>query len=384
MFLHLFYYRLKKILHTKEELFWILFFPIILGTMFYFAFGNINNNTVTFHTIPIAYVEKSESQNTYFNQLLTALSNEGENSLLKVTKTSEKKANELLEKNKVTAIITNEGTNPNTFESKLSLVVNNNGIHESIIKSILDQYLQKEASLQNIAKEDPDALTKSIMSLAIEKNFLKDIQFSNGTMDVFVWYFFSLLAMVCMYGGFSGVSGAIDLKAKFSALGARRGVSPTHHMKLILADFSATVLLQFLSCIVCLFYLIVILNINFGTQYFFILLTCLVGCIIGVSIGWIIGAVGKIHPNTKMGISVAVSMFSCFFSGLMIVNMKDILAKNAPIVNHINPATLLCDAFYSLNIYDNYERFTINIVSLLIIATILCFGSYIATRKDTM
>lgn len=383
MFLHLFYYRLKKILRTKEELFWCIIFPILLGTMFYLAFSNITNSTENFNIIPVAYVEEEGCQSSYFNQLLDSLSNEGENQLLTVNKTSIKKAEKLLKDGKVDGIIINQ-TATDSAQSKLSLSVKENGINQSILKSVLDQYLQKEASLQTIGKEHPEALPQALMSLATQRNFLKETQFTSGTTDLMTWYFFALLAMNCMYGCFSGVSGAVALKAKASILGARRSISPTHYLKIILADFSATVIVQFLSSILCLAYLIFILDINFGNKYGLISLTCLVGCIIGVSIGWLIGSITRLRLNTKLGIATSVSMISCFLSGLMVVNMKDIVSQYAPIVNRINPATLLCEAFYSLNIYNTYERFTVNIISLLLMAAILCFGSYLAIRKDTM
>ena len=37
MFWHEFVYEIRRLLRQKEELFWMLMFPVILGTLFYFA-----------------------------------------------------------------------------------------------------------------------------------------------------------------------------------------------------------------------------------------------------------------------------------------------------------------------------------------------------------
>lgn len=388
MFIHLFYYRLKKIFRSKVEIFWMFLFPIILGTMFYFAFGNLYESTEIFNVIPVAYVDETDTEQPYFDAFLDAVSAEGDNQLLVVSKTTKEEAVTMLENKDVTGIIYHYPPEANAASSNLSLSISENGIEQSILKAVLDQYLQTEATIQTMITEKPEMQLQAVLqvlnSISDDRSFLKEIQYSSGTMDIYCWYFFALLAMNCMYGCFAGVTGSISLKAKTSSLGARRSVSPTNRMKMILADYFATVLVQFLSCSICLAYLIFVLGINFGNKYALILLTCFIGCMIGVSIGWLIGSIGKMQENTKISMSTGVSMISCFLSGLMVANMKDILEQYAPIVNKINPATLLCDAFYSLNIYDTYERFTTNLITLLIMAVILCFCSFLAIRKDSI
>ena len=44
--------------------------------------------------------------------------------------------------------------------------------------------------------------------------------------------------------------------------------------------------------------------------------------------------------------------------------IKGVIEKAAPIVNDISPAALITDAFYALNVYDTYERFFVDVLSL--------------------
>jgi predicted Zn-dependent peptidase len=62
MFLHILKYNFISALRVKQLNFWILIFPIILGTLFNIAFSGIMDSE-KFKTIPVAIVEKSENKN---------------------------------------------------------------------------------------------------------------------------------------------------------------------------------------------------------------------------------------------------------------------------------------------------------------------------------
>ena len=74
MFLHVFKYRLKALFHQKDEFFWNLIFPLILGTCFFAAFSNITKSAETFNTIPVAVVLEDSTKETYFKEMMDGLS----------------------------------------------------------------------------------------------------------------------------------------------------------------------------------------------------------------------------------------------------------------------------------------------------------------------
>ena len=75
-------------------------------------------------------------------------------------------------------------------------------------------------------------------------------------------------------------------------------------------------------------------------------------------------------------------MAGCFLSGMMGISMKYVIDKNVPIINMLNPAALITDGFYSLYRYDTLNRYWINIISLLIITSILILISIKALRRN--
>ena len=72
MFFHIYRYRLKALFHQKEEFFWNLIFPLILGTCFFAAFGKITERTEGFSTIPVAVVLEQTQDDDYFKFLTSS------------------------------------------------------------------------------------------------------------------------------------------------------------------------------------------------------------------------------------------------------------------------------------------------------------------------
>ena len=84
MFWHNLKYELLSGFRVKSFIFWLMIWPMVLGTLFKVAFGNVYNNEVKFESIPTAVVEESENQ--VFRQVIDSM--EGSNEpLLDVTYT---------------------------------------------------------------------------------------------------------------------------------------------------------------------------------------------------------------------------------------------------------------------------------------------------------
>ena len=102
---------------------------------------------------------------------------------------------------------------------------------------------------------------------------------------------------------------------------------------------------------------------------------------IGIALGQFTGSISRGNTNGQIAISTGVSLVCCFCSGLMIGDMKNRIESFAPILNRINPAALISDAFYSLTVYDDLQRYIQCIISICLIAAILIFTSYHALRR---
>ena len=368
--LHLIKYNLLVKLKNFSSTFWPLIFPILLGTMFYFAFGNIDDSD--FQTVPVAVVQE-EQKDTLFLMYLDQIENNS-SSLLSVTELSSSEAYDKLEKEEVAGIY--------FIGKQPSLTVASNGIQESILQSVLSSYETGKATIQDIARNHPEGLLNGIRQMLNTENTLSSVSLGGRTINGNVQFFYALIAMGCLYGCFIGFGSAVSIQANITPLAARRCVTPTHKLKLILSEQIASFLLGYLDVIVLLLFLRYVLKLDFQGQMGRMLLISFFGSLIGVSMGIFIGSLGKIRESVKIGIILGFSMVSSFLAGLMNNTMKDLVEKNAPIINRINPASLISDAFYCINVYDDMARYYRNLITLAVMSIVLAAASFFIIRRE--
>ena len=94
--LHLLKYSFLSKVRNFNIIFWPLVFPLMLGTFFYFAFGNINE--ADFQTVPVAVV-KEDSADPFFMTYLDEVKKSSPD-LLKAEEMPEKEALEALQDKK--------------------------------------------------------------------------------------------------------------------------------------------------------------------------------------------------------------------------------------------------------------------------------------------
>ncbi len=92
--IHLITYNLRIKLRNFSMVFWPLVFPLILGTFFFFAFGNISE--ADFETVSVAVV-KPETSNPLFLGFLNQIENNTDD-LISVSEMPEQKASGRSEK----------------------------------------------------------------------------------------------------------------------------------------------------------------------------------------------------------------------------------------------------------------------------------------------
>ena len=73
-------------------------------------------------------------------------------------------------------------------------------------------------------------------------------------------------------------------------------------------------------------------------------------------------------------------MLMSFLAGMMVPEMKVIIAEELPVINKINPVSVVTDAVYSLYYYDSMARFNKDIVNLLIITVVFVVASLFFMR----
>lgn len=372
MFRHVFAYRLKYLLRNREMVFWTLLFPVLLSVFFSLAFANLYT-AETFRKIPIAVVDnEAYRSDTVLRSVLVAASS-GEDALFSLSAVSLDKAREMLKSNTVAGYVDAQGG--------LHAVVAASGLNQTVLKAFLDGYLQMSKTAQTILKQNPTAaFTGLIRDLGAQGSYTRPLS-GMPKPETLLAYFYALLAMTCMYGSFFGAQEVMDIQANLSMQGARVSVAPVHKLKVFLAGLSAAMLIQYCEMLIVIAFLRFALGVDFGSQTGYVLLLSFVGSLMGITFGAAVAAIGRKSEGATTGILVSVSMILSFFSGLMFVEMKYIVAKAFPLASYINPATLVADGFYALYYYADHSRFWLNVALMAAFSVLFCGLIYRAIRR---
>lgn len=376
MLFHNFYYALKGILRERTSAFWSAIFPFLLGTMFFVSFGNAMENAEKYHEIPVGFVEVSDKDNkesAYFLEILESLKDEEGTKMFEISEVSEKEAKEKLEDGKLDGYY--------LVEDGISLVIAENGTNQTILNIFLEQYQQRSAMVMEVLKSNPAKLEALMKTMEEDLSYYKEVNQTKGNMDPMSQYFYALIAMSCLFGSNLSLERATRLQANVSALGARRGVAPVKKATVIMAEFMSCLLIQCVIGVALIGYLKGICGIDLGDKTGYMILTVFVGSAFGIALGFTIGSIGNISEGARNGILLSITLGLSFLSGLMIHVIKQWLEDHIPVINRINPATLITDALYSLNVYETMDRYWTNMITLILMTAALCVASILMVRR---
>lgn len=369
MFWHVFKYGVKSVVRAKEILFWSFIFPFALSTFMYLAFGDIFETTEKFHAIPTAIV----SESPVLKQVFSALGEQGEKQVIEPYRVDEDEAERLLADGTVKGIV---------YGTDLHLKVKESGMDETILKMILQQVLQNGAAVGDVAAAHPERMQQVVESLGSEVRYCIRKSCSSGNQDNVVNYFYAIFAMTCLFGAFASCDRVCKIQADVCALGQRRGVTPTPKMTIIFTEFLVSECLQFIVVSLLFVYMKFILKIDVGDKYAAIMLLLLLGSSLGTMIGVLVGSLSRISEGMKIGILVGGSLLCSACSDLMASGVRNLIEQHVPVINDINPAALICDSFYALNVYDTYGRFMENMAVLAAMTLILGVVSFLMVRRS--
>ena len=415
MFLHNLKYNFKILTHNKPLLFWNFIFIIAMSIFFRLTFSNVYN-TETFSTLNIAVVKNDEYQkDQYFSH---AISNLEKTNLSGSTIDSEKdttnpqkllqisyvnttkEADALLENKQVIGTIEIKNLQP-------ILKFKSTGIRETILKKIIEELLDKRTLYNNLLSEIQPQITQQIKQSIknpnkvdfkqiesqinqsinskikeLNQNILSFNSIFSKKLDYTIIEYFTLIAMSCFSSAYFSIFLISSILANMSEHGKRISVSPVKKRTLVLSSmFSAFITHLILLCLIFSFN-IFILKVDYGQNLPEIIFISILGSIAGISFGLLIGSLIKTSYEIKINLTTFFQLFCCFLSGMMGPSIKYLVDTNFPLINHLNPANMIVDGLYSLQIYDNLNRYNFNIISLILFSAFCLIISVIVIRKQ--
>lgn len=364
-------------LREKSNIFWTLLFPLLLATLFHFTLGGlIGQNEL--ESLSAAYVSEnsgktdlkaSDAETDPFLEYLESL----DHTLMELRIMTDAEAREALKNDEILGIF---------YGGERKLVIGENSVYTSILSQLLDIYEKNETLVTRIAREHPEHLSDVLSTLEDYQSCTKTITFGGKSLDYVQNYFFALIAMTCLYGSFMGMYNSVGVQANTSALGARLAAGCVKRYKTITASLLSAWLSSFLEVVLLLLYMDMILgDIHLSGQTGKILAVCAAATFYSSGLGMLIGTAGRWSESMKNAIVISVSMACSFAADLMLSGVKGFIEKHAPLINRINPGALTTDAFYSVLVYNDTEKYFRSLILLILFGLLLSGAAVLFMRR---
>ena len=378
MFYHNFKYTLKVLLRNKGLLFWTFAFPILLGLLFNMAFKDIESKEA-FDVIDIAIVENAYFENDLvFKESFKALSSDDSNKIFNITYTDLEDAKKILDEEKITGYLTLTGTGVN-------ITVTSSGTEETILRYVTEEIeSEKEIIYSFLTSETMEGNNNFAeeISKIMANTEAKINNISNKNLGYTMIEYYTLIAMAALYGGTISMNATNYKLANMNPVGKRTAISPVSKRKMILGSLLASYIVQLIGLSLLFIFTIFVMKVDYGNNLPLVILLGLIGSLAGLSLGIMISSLFKTNENNKDGILISITMLWCFLSGMMGITMKYVVDKYVPILNKINPASMMTDGLYALYYYETKERYFFDIISLLVFSFIMIIISYRSLRRQ--
>ncbi|MCL2445125.1 ABC transporter permease [Candidatus Saccharibacteria bacterium] len=352
-------------------IFWTLLFPIALATFFQLAFSGMMDAT-RFDPISVAVVEVGGADEM-FAETIRALS-AGDNRIFELMDVKDEAAAvELLQEGEIVGFF--------LVGEVIEVVVRHSGISATIMQNVVDSYYQTGSVVAGILEFNPGALNMELVAgIHTGESVFQDVGDSEDA-DFTLIMFYALIGMVCLFAAFFGLSVVTETEANLSKKAARMSVSGTHKMVGLVVGLISSFVVAYAEMLILLAFMVFVLGVSFGSQVGWILVLSAVGILAGIAMGMVIGAATKWSDNAKYALVSNMSVVSAFLAGMMLWQMRYVIEAHAPIVNRINPATLITDALYSLYFFDSMDRYFANLMNLILITGVFVLIAYVFVRR---
>lgn len=381
MFWHNYKYAFKTLLKNRALVFWTLAFPFILAILFNLAFARLHDYDV-FEAIDVAVVNDAEYEKaTVFSEAIKSVS-EGDKRVFNTQYIDAAKASELLEDNKIVGYIYIEKDVPH-------VKVNGNGSSETVLQMTVEQIAQSSKMIEDIAMTDIYRRAGQTVNIEeVYRNAVKivaetepNIKDDSHVMNVVSVEFYTLIAMACMQGAMLSVEMMNRCMPNISNRGKRVAVAPTRKSTIVLSNILAGYTMLLAAVVALILFTRYILGIEYGSDMRLIILLAAVGSLAATTMGMLLSVALKTNESAKNVIVLIVTMVGCLFAG-MFGGQKGLFDAAMPLINKISPVGMITDGYYSLLYYDDPARFTMNVVSLLIVAGVFFALSIRSLRRQ--
>ncbi|WP_419030188.1 ABC transporter permease [Collinsella stercoris] len=432
----------RTLLLTPSAVVWTLIFPIVLATVFNFMFEPMRS-TGSVEAVKVAVVADDAWEDSPFSQVVDTLSEADEPLLAVHPVATEQEARELIAEGSVAgAYIVDAAGNEGNAEqsgsdeldavdaagpadaagaasgsgtaagsSDVSTVTSSAGstgapriilapagsgtgsdasydVNRAILESVVTSYLQSEALIEELATHDPVALSdpttiENALGLSVS---VREVSLTHAQPDSMVRFYYALLGMASIFAAQLAGEGVWHLQPTSSAAGARRAVSGTSRMRLLIPTIGACWAVSTTFLVIAFGYICLTAHIDFSGREGLCLVGIAASSLLSCGIGALVGALpGRMGSDSRRGILTALTCLLSLFAGLYgepTMELADTVAHVFPAATWLNPVCLIRDLFYTVYYYDTLIPFALRLATCMGIAAALLTVSAACMRRS--
>lgn len=432
----------RTLLLTPSAVVWTLIFPIVLATVFNFMFEPMRS-TGSVEAVDVAVVADDAWEDSPFSQVVDTLSEADEPLLAVHPVATEQEARELIAEGSVAgAYIVDAAGNEGNAEqsgsdeldavdaagpadaagaasgsgtaagsSDVSTVTSSAGstgapriilapagsgtgsdasydVNRAILESVATSYLQSEALIEELATHDPVALSdpttiENALGLGVS---VREVSLTHAQPDSMVRFYYALLGMASIFAAQLAGESVWRLQPTSSAAGARRTVSSTSRMRLLIPTIGACWAVSTTFLAIAFGYICLTAHIDFSGREGLCLVGIAAASLLSCGIGALVGALpGRMGSDSRRGILTALTCLLSLFAGLYgepTMELADTVAHVFPAATWLNPVCLIRDLFYTVYYYDTLVPFSLRLAACAGIAAVLLAVSAACMRRS--
>lgn len=432
----------RTLLLTPSAVVWTLIFPIVLATVFNFMFEPMRS-TGSVEAVKVAVVADDAWEDSPFSQVVDTLSEADEPLLAIHPVATEQEARELIAEGSVAGayIVDAAGNEGNADQSgsdeldavdaagpadatgaasgsgtaagssdvststssagstgapRIILAPAGSGtgsdasydVNRAILESVATSYLQSEALIEELATHNPVALSdpttiENALGLSVS---VREVSLTHAQPDSMVRFYYALLGMASIFAAQLAGESVWHLQPTSSAAGARRTVSSTSRMRLLIPTIGACWAVSTTFLAIAFGYICLTAHIDFSGREGLCLVGIAAASLLSCGIGALVGALpGRMGSDSRRGILMALTCLLSLFAGLYgepTMELADTVAHVFPAATWLNPVCLIRDLFYTVYYYDTLVPFSLRLAACAGIAAVLLAVSAAYMRRS--
>ena len=261
-------------------------------------------------------------------------------------------------------------------------------VNRAILESVATSYLQRVALIEDLSAHDPAALSDPIaledaLGLGVS---VREVSFTHAQPDSMVRFYYALLGMASIFAAQLAEESVWHLQPTSSAAGARRAVSGTSRMRLLIPTIGACWAVSTTFLAIAFGYICLTAHIDFSGREGLCLVGIAASSLLSCSIGTLVGALpGRMGSDSRRGILTALTCLLSLFAGLYgepTMELADTVAHVFPAATWLNPVCLIRDLFYTVYYYDTLVPFSLRLAACAGIAAVLLAVSAACMRRS--